>query len=258
MSTVKLSLMGLSSRIIATALLIVSMLILARRLGPHGIGEYFLFLRVVGVLAILADLGFSQSTSVFTGRGESPRQVHRLMIATSIASSIVMSLLFLGVLKLFGPAILPNYAPDLQLATVVTLPFFMYTGRWRYLMVGLGQIGKMNLLQIGSAVVTFVMIVIFIVGMSMGLRAALVIYISLQIAQALIMAAIATSAGRSSVLPRRGLFPEMLRFGVRGTWGAIATLIWQRVPVFVLNVQYGQAAVGVFSVAQQLVEKMLL
>jgi O-antigen/teichoic acid export membrane protein len=45
---------------------------------------------------------------------------------------------------------------------------------------------------------------------------------------------------------------------VRGAGGAIATLLWQRSPVFMLNVFQGPAAVGVFSVGQQLIEKSLL
>ena len=258
MSTIKMSLMGLSSRVIASALTISSVLILARNLGPRAVGEYFLFLRVVGLLAILTDLGFTQGITVFSGRGESAKQIHHLMIGTSIVWSLVLSFLFIAALKWFGPAILPNYSPALQLATVVTLPFFIYTGRWRYFMVGLGQIGTTNLMQIGSAAMTFLMVMIFIVGMGKGLAAALLIYIGLQIAQALAMSAISISVGRSSPMPRKGLFAEMFRFGLRGAWGMIATVAWQRVPVFVLNIHFGQAAVGVFSVAQQIIEKMLL
>jgi O-antigen/teichoic acid export membrane protein len=257
-STLKVSLMGLSSRLVAIGLAIASTLILAHVLRPEGIGQYFLFLRVVALLAVLADFGFSQSTSVFTGRGESPRQIHGLLIRFSICSSTVVLLAFLATLKLLGSTILPNYPASLQVATIIAVPSVVYAAQWRYLMVGLARIGTMNLIQIGFAAVTCLAVVIAMFGLSMGLPAAVAIYTGAVVVQALVMAAIARSLGRDAAEARHGLFREMFRFGLRGAGGAIATMLWQRSPVFMLNVFQGPAAVGVFSVGQQLTEKALL
>jgi O-antigen/teichoic acid export membrane protein len=213
---------------------------------------------VVAVLSLLADLGFSQSTKVFAGRGESPRQLHSLLMRFAIGASLPLMLVFVMVMRLFGPTLLPNYPGHLQTATLIALPFFVYCGSWVYMMVGLAQIAKMNLVQVGTAAARLLLTIIVIVGLSMGLRAAVAIYVGTLLAQALAMAAIAASIGREAAGARSGLFAEMFRFGLRGTGGAIAGLVWQSTPVFVLNVLHGPAAVGVLSVAQQLVEKLHL
>lgn len=253
-----MSLMGVSSRVATIGLTITSTLILARRLGPDGMGEYFLFVRVVALLAVLADLGFSQGTRVFAGRGESSRQIHSLLIRFSICSSIVVLLVFVPVLKLFGSMILPNYPLQLQIATTIALPFILYSNLWKYMMVGFAQIGPMNLVQIGSAATTLLLVITFVSGLSRGLPAAVTIYTGMLVIQAMFMAAIASSIGGDARSARKGLFREMFRFGLRGAGSAIATLLCPRMPVFMLNVFQGQAAVGVFSVGQQLTEKLLL
>ncbi len=51
---------------------------------------------------------------------------------------------------------------------------------------------------------------------------------------------------------------QMLSFGLRTYPGALSTLLWWNTSVFLLNAFHGTAAVGIFSIAQQLVEKLLL
>src|SRR5262249_53214431 len=58
------------------------------------------------------------------------------------------------------------------------------------------------------------------------------------------------------VLPN--LSRQMLHFGLRGYLGSISNLLWTRAPVFILNVTHGPSAVGIFSLGQQVIEKLLL
>ena len=57
MSTLRLSAVGLTLRVALLIVVVANALILARVLRPEGFGQYFLFLRLVSVLAALADLG---------------------------------------------------------------------------------------------------------------------------------------------------------------------------------------------------------
>ena len=259
MSTLKLSLIGLSSRLVATGLTIGTTLILARYLGPEPTGQYFLFLRVVALLAIFADLGFSQSTNVFAGRGESVRQIHGIIGRFSAVASAVLVIAFLAVMALFGRRILPNYPRPLQIATIVAVPFFVYSTLWNFLMIGLGQIVVMNAVQVSAAVLTLALVAILVVGMSQGVTVAVGVYCAVLVVQVVAMIVLAMRLGRGVESDgRTGLFYDMWRFGLRGSGGSVAAILWPRIPVFVLNVFHGAGAVGVFSVGQTLVEKMLL
>jgi O-antigen/teichoic acid export membrane protein len=51
---------------------------------------------------------------------------------------------------------------------------------------------------------------------------------------------------------------EILSFSLRGYPNALATLAWSRLPAFVLDVFHGSGSVGIFSVAQQVLEQLIL
>jgi O-antigen/teichoic acid export membrane protein len=65
MSTLRLSAVSLTLRVALLFVVVANALLLARMLKPAGFGEYFLFIRLVSVLAALADLGLSQSVNAF-------------------------------------------------------------------------------------------------------------------------------------------------------------------------------------------------
>ena len=56
----------------------------------------------------------------------------------------------------------------------------------------------------------------------------------------------------------KNLARQMLGFGLRAYPGSVSALLWQRAAVFMLNAFHGPASVGIFSVAQQLTEKLWL
>jgi len=259
LSTLKLSLVGFGSRLVATGLTVVTTLLLARFLGPEPTGQYFLFLRVVTLLAVLADLGFAQSTNVFAGHGESIGQIHGIIARFSSAMSGALLLFFFLFLTLFGAVLLPNFASRLQIAAFVCVPLLVYSNLWNYLMIGLGRIWTMNIVQMTAAAVSLLGVVVAVVGFSKGLDAAIAIYSAVLFFQVTAMAILAVRLGnRFHSDHRPGLFREMWRFGLRGLGNAVSTILWPRIPVFVLNVFSGATAVGIFSVGQQLVEKLLL
>ena len=259
MSILKLSLVGLASRLVATGLTLATTLVLARWLGPDPTGQYFLFIRVVALLAVFADLGFSQATNVFAGHGESVRQVHGIMMRFAAVSSSVLIAIFVGIMATFGWRVLPNYPRFLQVATVVCIPFLVYSTFWNFLMIGLGQIVAMNAVQVSIAVVNLAGVGVLLGMRSLDLDGAIAVYSAALFLQVVIMLIVATRLARTIPGQRRdGLFGEMWRFGLRGSGGSVSAILWPRIPVFVLNVFHGTAAVGLFSVAQSLVEKMLM
>lgn len=102
---------------------------------------------------------------------------------------------------------------------------------------------------------------LLVVGLKGGVLAAALAYGASLAGQALVVVVVAR---RYIGPPRRAGRPaprtasQFISFAARAFPGAITHQLWQRMPVFFFNAFYGPAQVGVFSTAQQLVQRTLL
>jgi O-antigen/teichoic acid export membrane protein len=248
-------------RVVLLLVVLTNALILARVLKPEGFGQYFLFLRVVSVLAALADLGLSQSTNAFYGRHADERQnIHRIVLCLVPLCWFGVTVLGTGFILIAGPTLLPNLSVFFAVLAFAVLPFALYANVWNSMMIGMGQIWRVNLLQVFMCALSLSLSVVFVVVMKGGVQTAIVIYLGVMVLQFLVMLAMQFRAQQSidSTVPPVDLAKKMLTFGLRAYPGSLGQLLLMRIPVFVVNITHGPAAVGIFSIAQQAVEKILL
>ncbi len=261
MSTLKLSLVGFGMRLALMSVVMTNALFLARTLGPQRFGEYFLFLRVVSVLAVLADLGLSQSANAFFGRHHEWRgSIHRVILKFVPIFWVVTTAIAGLTLWLFDDTLLPNLAGRLMLMAFVVLPLSQYANLWNSMMLGMGRIWTVNLVQLVMCSISLALTIIFVVMLSGGVMVAATIYFSVMLLQGLVMLAMAqrVSEDRLTDEPPTELANKMLNFGLRGYPGSLFYLLWTRIPVFIINATNGAVAVGYFSIAQQIAEKIQL
>lgn len=261
MSTLKLSVISLGSRLALMGLTITNAIMLARLLGPREFGQYFLFLRVISVLTVVADLGLSQSSNAFFGRHEESRAyLHKIIMRFVPLFSAATIILGAIIVWMAGDTVLPNLPRQLMWLAFAVLPMQMYANIWIGMMMGTGRIWQLNLVQLITSLFSLLMTLVFVVGLSGGVFAAATIYIAAMLIQSLIMLSMALrfNRGGTSKEPPVELSRQMLHFGLRGYLGTCFYILWTRFPVFILNAFHGPAAVGIFSVAQQLVDRILL
>jgi O-antigen/teichoic acid export membrane protein len=252
---------GLGLRVALLIVVVTNALLLARVLKPERFGEYFLFLRLVSVLAAFADIGLSQSANAFYGRHKEWRgRIHwitlRLVPVFWLAATIIG-----GLTLWFGEQLLlPNLPRLLAIMAFVVLPFSLYANLWNSMMIGMAQIWRVNLLQLVMCTLSLILTGIFVVSLRGGVRTAAINYLGVMFVQFVVMLIMGfrISKDMPSLEPPVDLQHKMLSFGLRAYPGSIGHLLWTRIPVFILNITHGSAAVGIFSVAQQVVEKMLL
>jgi len=136
----------------------------------------------------------------------------------------------------------------------------LYANAWNGMMIGIGRVWQLNLVQLVISTSSLALTFLFIVLFSGGPLAAMAVFLLSSIIQVFIMALMALRLGtdRSAEEPPSDLSRQMWSFGLRSYPGSIADLLWLHTPVFLLNAFHGTAAVGIFSIAQQLVEKLLL
>ena len=261
MSTLRLSIVGFGLRVALLIVVLGNVLILARMLKPNGIGQYFIFLRLVSVFAALADLGLSPSANAFYGRHKEWRgYIHRLILRFVSFFWLGATAIFALTLLLAGDLLLPNVTRLLTVMAFVALPLSLYANLWNSIMIGIGRIWLVNLLQLAMCTFSLSLTAIFVVALVGGVRTAVMNYLVVMLVQFLVMLIIGFHLSRDdpSIAPPAELSKTMLRFGLRSFPGSISLLLWTRLPVFIINVTHGAAAAGVFSIAQQIVEKLLL
>jgi O-antigen/teichoic acid export membrane protein len=233
--------------------------LLAHALGPAGRGEYFLFVAAVAVLARVFDLGMSPTAVVFAGGYPGAlRLLHRRFAGALLGLCVTALALGSLVLGVAGQGIADLPRERVWLALIV-LPLAMYEQIWIHLMVGSRQVMTMNVLQLGAGTATLVCNVLLVTLMPGGVTAAVLIYCGVLLLKTPIMVALFQRGlgdpGHETVLPN---VRETVSFSLRGYPNALAALLWSRLPAFVLDVLHGSGAVGVFSVAQQLQEQLML
>ena len=261
MSTLKLALVGLGSRLGVMAMSVLNVAVLARYLEPRGRGEYFFFLTVVSVLTVLSDGGLSQSVNVFAGRNEQwvPR-IHEIMVKVLVIQYLLCLLVGMLVIQLVGDAFFPNFGKSYRWLAALILPMALYANLWNSLMIGAGQIWKMNLVQLIMSMIYLLSTILLVLNLGLNVVQAVMVYAGMLVVQSVIMMLLAPcifAQTRANDFPS-GLAKEIVHFALRGYAGSVSTLLWSRIPVFLLNALHGPLAVGIFSVAQQLVEKLLV
>jgi O-antigen/teichoic acid export membrane protein len=261
MSTLRLSAVGFSLRVALLIVVVANALLLARVLGPSGFGQYFLFLRLVSVLAALADLGLSQSVNAFYGRHrEWGRRIHSVMLFLVPIFSLAAATLAGVTLWFGGETLLPNLTRSLTVMAFIVLPLSLYANLWNSMMIGIAQIWRVNLLQLVMCTLSLGLTVIFVVVLQGGVSTAANIYTLVMFIQFVVMLIMGLRFDKH--LPAtespEDLRNRMMSFGLRAYPGSIGHLLYMRIPVFVINITHGPAAVGIFSIAQQLAEKLLL
>ena len=260
-SAFRLSAVGLGLRIVLLVIVLANVLILARVLEPAGFGQYFLFLRLVSVLAAVADLGLSHSANAFYGRHKEWRtHIHRVVLRYVPVFWLGVTAIGALALWLGGQVLLPNLTFTLKVLAFAVLPLSIYANLWNSMMIGMGQIWRVNLLQVVLCTLSLSLTTIFVVGLAGGVRTAAIIYLVVMSLQFLVMLIMHLRIDRepASADPPADLAKRMLSFGLRAYPGSICHLLWTRLPVFIINITHGPAAVGIFSIAQQVAEKTLL
>jgi O-antigen/teichoic acid export membrane protein len=148
----------------------------------------------------------------------------------------------------------------LIITAFVVLPLSLYANLWNSMMLGMGRIWRVNLVQLAMCSFSLALTIVFVVVLSGGVMVAATIYLLVMLLQFFIMLGMAfrISTNGLSGEPPAELAQKMLNFGLRGYLGSLSYLVWTRVPVFILNATYGAVAVGFFSIAQQMAEKIQL
>jgi O-antigen/teichoic acid export membrane protein len=240
------------------ALGVIVSVVVTRRLGPEGRGVYFLLVSTNFLVAEVSRLGIGTALAVAITRRRRPVGELNAVALLGSAASGAAGLAATSIAFLFlGSSVFRNVPYAYLVVALLIVPAVVYQGHFSAILAALGRVPLLNTVTLVANVFSATLIGVLVGAAGYGLRGFLVAWSTAAFLTALAMAAIAHRIDPVR-RPRRDTARELLGFGLRAHWGAIARLLLLRFDIYAVNVAVGTAAVGVYSVATSLAERLWL
>jgi len=249
-----------SSQILIFALGLITSIILARTLGPTGRGIYALIILIPTVMLRLGSLGIEAANVYFTG---SKRYQIKDIVSNSLLSSILLGLvlisLFWGIahLNIFHRFLNSNQINPFYLWLVVlTVPLSLLSRFLNSIFLGKEEIVKYNKINIFRSVLQLVAIVVFLVILKQGVAGAVFSYIFTIISVTLFIVLLIKKGTPIGISYNQNLLKDSIKYGLKAYFGNLAQFLNYRLDMFLVAAFLTPAAVGYYSVAVGIAEKL--
>jgi len=250
--------MTLLGRGATIALGLVSSILTARYLGPDGRGVLAALSVITGMALQFGNPGLHSGNVYFVARD--PRRTAAVLGNTFVVS-VAAGLLFGAVTALAAwmrPAWFPGLPYGLIAITAVVLPFQFMILLYQNTLLGMNEIAAFNLFEVGNKAITFALLAGWLVLFGGGPRGAVVLFAAMGVLFG--VASVLYCARRAPFRPvlDRALFGEMLHYGVRVYVSCLLMYLVIRSDLLLVNYFRGVAETGVYSIAVQIADTLLL
>jgi O-antigen/teichoic acid export membrane protein len=230
------------------ALNVLTGILLARTLGPHGRGELAAVMLWPGILAAVGSLGVVDAITYHAARATTP-------VGSLLASSLVLCLLQSSALVAAGMVVvslaLRHYGPDTLRAAhlfLACIPLYLLAMYLMAVLNGMGRYARFHSLRI------------LVIGASAGGLVALAavghvtvaravgVYLCAHLA-ALVAAALSLRGERTGLRVDHGVVRQLLAFGVRSHGGNLASMLNERLDQLVISLFLAPASLGLYVIA---------
>jgi O-antigen/teichoic acid export membrane protein len=230
--------------------------IVARFLGPEGLGALAVLNTTVVLALTLGTLGLTSANTYFIAKD-------RKSLAPVWANAIVFGLLggslVAGVvvaLAKFVPTLFGGVSANLVLIAALSIPFQFLLAFGVNVLLGMDRIRRLNFLDAMAPVLALCNAIVVL----LVLRSSLKVLVSFNTAATVMLAGImiwsvarvvSRQQERMSFRPNGRLFKETLAYGLRFCIPLIAAILIFRVDLLIVNHFRGPAEAGVYAVASQ-------
>jgi len=230
--------------------------IVARWLGPEGLGSLAVLNTTIVLASTIGSLGLTSSNTYFIAKD-------RRTVAAVWANTIVFALfggtlvaMVVIALAKFKPGLFGGVSPDLIMIAAVSLPFQFLLSLGLYVLLSMDRIRQMNFLDaMAPALALFNAILVLLVFGS-----TLKILVSFNTAATVVLSAgmlwavqrlLARQKDRRPFRPNGELFKGAIAYGLRFYIPLIAAILIFRFDLLIVNHFRGAAEAGVYAVASQ-------
>jgi len=254
------TLITVSARILTLILGIATYVILARILGPEGKGIYTLAALLPTLIVTFISLGIDSANAYYVAKGDYSRQE---ILGANIVFALVIGaigiMIGLMVALFFSQSIFPGVAQDYLLLALVLIPMSLIFSYLQYILLGAQRFKEYNLIAILRALLFLIFIVIGLWALKTGIAGALLAGVfALFLANIVLFLWVRRISGGISVKLHHDYIKKALVYGIQIHLFVIIVFLNYRVDMFLINSFLNPAAVGFYTIAVGLVEKIWL
>jgi O-antigen/teichoic acid export membrane protein len=252
-----------ATRLLMLVGVVGSSVIVARRLGPEGFGALAVLTATVALAVQIGSAGLPSANVYFVSRDRKrlgPVWANSLAFAFGGGAMLVVIVVTLGRVS---PALFGDLPVNLVLVAAIAIPFQLLNLLGLNVLLAMDRIGQMNFLDsmLPALILLNAIVVLFV------LHAGLPVLVSFNSAAAFVLAiwmmmAIGRLLSRQydaqPFRPNVELFQKTIRYGLKFSVPVMAAILVFRVDLLILNHFRGAAEAGVYAVASQVANLLLM
>jgi len=241
----------------ATALsTLASAIVVARGLGPANRGIYFLALLAATIIALVGSFGLTTTAIVYAARPRAPLgELHWIAAAFSVLAGAIGTVALVALAGPLTDSVLGGLDRSTLLIVGLGIAPLLYVQILGAGLTGVGRIKEISALRVAAAVLTPLALVPAVV-ITHDPFWAVVAWLATAVAVALATAVMSFRLLAAPARPSRALAREVCSFSLRGHVGTLAHQGFLRIDVLFVSARLGPAAVGLYSQASVLAERL--
>lgn len=255
------SLLTVVRQVLSIVFGLLAMVIIARVLGKSGQGQYTLAILLPTLLFTLLNSGLSISTVYFLGQKKyTDEEIYSTNLFTSFLLSLVSIATGLVIIFFFKDYFFENLNSKLLLYTLLIIPLIFTQKNLQTIFQGKEDFEKFNLVVILNQLGLLLFSIVFVWFLDLGVYGAV---LSFGMSQFLMLVAsfyfLKTSYGL--FWPKKvsiDFAKESFKFGLKGHLSNVLSFFNYRIDMFIIAYFMDDVAVGVYSVAVLLAERIWL
>jgi O-antigen/teichoic acid export membrane protein len=248
----------LAARTLAIGVGLLSSIVTARWLGPEGRGVLITLSVLTGLALQFGNLGLHSSSVYFVAREpEKTGAVLGNLLWLSLALGTVAALLMIGACRL-KPEWFAGIPLPLVLVSATAVPFQFMILFFQNTLLGMQEVTAFNAFELTNKTLTFLSLFVYLVVFSGGAAGAVVLFAAFGAAFGLASVAYCGRRVPFRLAFDPSLLSRMLHFGTRSYLSCLLSFLVIRSDMLMVNTLLGVAEAGVYSIAVQIADVLLL
>ncbi|PIR72399.1 MAG: hypothetical protein COU42_01470 [Candidatus Nealsonbacteria bacterium CG10_big_fil_rev_8_21_14_0_10_36_24] len=239
------------SKVIIAVLLFLPQIILARKLGPDGLGVYNLFLTISGISLLLGNLGVGNaSIYLMNKKKESPVQLFSNSLIFGVLWGIILSGLFYLIYLVF-PSLVSGLSKGYVFLAILVIPIILLYNYLLPFLLAKFQIFKWSFFSILYAGLILLGVVILVEVFDFGTTGAIYAVVFSCVFSLCVVFIYLLKLFSLKLHFDKNLFGKEIRFGISSYLGDVfnGKKINFMLNLFIINIFLGMTDVGYYSVA---------
>ncbi len=234
---------------------IASNILTARVLGPEGKGVLAIAMLIFSIIARFSSLSIEISNVYFIGQ-------RRYKVADIAGNSIFLGIIISIIIGAIYFPLLPDFAKllskDIDIkflaAAFLVIPLSLISSYLSSVLLGMQRIKELSMINISTALIRFVFLLLFIVILDLGVVGALIAIILISTCRLILNIILLRRYTQFKIAKDKRLIEESIRFGLKGHIGNVLQFFNYRLDVFLVNFFLGARSVGIYATSVTLAE----